>query len=138
MRLCLGPDAPPAQPAAALASLSAMALVMARFWPFERLPLWSCPLRRTLGLPCPSCGMTRAFVRVTHGDLAGALEVSPLGTMLSLASVLLVAYIAVRLTVLRRGLQLETSPRERQRLAAALLLAVLANWSYLLVTRAAG
>jgi len=31
-----------------------------------------CLWRRLLGLNCPGCGMTRSFVSLAHGDLAGA------------------------------------------------------------------
>lgn len=31
-----------------------------------------CLWRRFLGLSCPGCGMTRSFVSLAHGDLAGA------------------------------------------------------------------
>ena len=138
MRLVRGPASSPSESTVAFGSVSAVALLLARLWPFEQLPLWSCPLRRIAGLPCPSCGMTRAFVRVTHGDLAGALKVSPLGLVLALTAALLTAYLAARLTLLRRGPVLETSARERRGLSVLTGLIVLANWSYLLVTRAAG
>lgn len=37
-----------------------------------------CPLYVTTGLYCPGCGMTRAFNRLLHGDVRGALEFNPL------------------------------------------------------------
>ncbi len=37
-----------------------------------------CPLRVALGIPCPSCGLTRATRLALHGDFAGATHLHPL------------------------------------------------------------
>ena len=37
-----------------------------------------CPIYRTLGIPCPSCGMTRAWVCLLHFDIPGAFQMHPL------------------------------------------------------------
>ncbi|MEO8503317.1 MAG: DUF2752 domain-containing protein [Acidobacteriota bacterium] len=37
-----------------------------------------CFVRRFVGLPCPGCGMTRAFAALAHGDLAAAWHWHPL------------------------------------------------------------
>jgi hypothetical protein len=39
---------------------------------------WPCPIRLVLGIPCPTCGITRATRLVLHGDLAGATRMHPL------------------------------------------------------------
>jgi hypothetical protein len=36
-----------------------------------------CMLRRLFDLPCPGCGMTRAFAALARGDLATALAFHP-------------------------------------------------------------
>jgi hypothetical protein len=36
-----------------------------------------CMLRRLLDLPCPGCGMTRAFAALARGDLRAALGFHP-------------------------------------------------------------
>lgn len=133
IHLRLGPKAPPADPLVPFASVSAVLLLLARFFPFETRPVFFCPLRTLSGVPCPGCGMTRAFVRVTHGDLPAALHVSPLGTLLAIAASALVVYTALRLTVLRRGVELHVRGWRW-----GLIGAVAANWVYLLVTGAAG
>ena len=40
---------------------------------FLLLAGYQCPLRFFLGIPCPFCGMTRAFLCVLEGDLAKSL-----------------------------------------------------------------
>ena len=49
-----------------------------------------CPVRHALGIPCPTCGMTRSVVATVHGDLAGAIEAHPFGPLLVLAVLLVV------------------------------------------------
>lgn len=46
---------------------------------------WSiCLARRTFGLACPGCGMTRAMIALLQGDLAGAFRLHPLAPVLAL------------------------------------------------------
>lgn len=44
-------------------------------WYFLSLP---CPLYALTGLPCPGCGMTRAWIAALHLDLAGAFGYHPM------------------------------------------------------------
>jgi hypothetical protein len=37
-----------------------------------------CPLRAVTGLSCPTCGATRAFTRLSRGDLLSAIEFNPI------------------------------------------------------------
>ncbi|MGH4123432.1 MAG: DUF2752 domain-containing protein [Clostridium sp.] len=37
-----------------------------------------CFIRGILGIPCPSCGMTRAYKLLFKGDLVGAFHMHPL------------------------------------------------------------
>lgn len=37
-----------------------------------------CPFYTTTGIPCPSCGMTRAFVSLMHFNLSDAFMYNPL------------------------------------------------------------
>ena len=43
------------------------------------LPMkWPCPVHVIAGVPCPTCGMTRATRLVLHGDLGAATAMHPL------------------------------------------------------------
>jgi hypothetical protein len=55
-----------------------------------------CPLRAITGVPCPFCGMTRGVVDVVHGDVFGALSLSPGAVALAVAAVLLVIGVVPR------------------------------------------
>ncbi|MDB5216292.1 MAG: hypothetical protein JWO86_4219 [Myxococcaceae bacterium] len=39
---------------------------------------WKCPVLLVAGVPCPTCGVTRAFLLALHGDVAGAMRMHPL------------------------------------------------------------
>jgi len=120
----------PSPPMPALAAIALATLAAARLYPFETHPLFACPLRTLTGVACPTCGMTRAFVRTVHGNLAGAAAASPLGTMLALGAAVLVAWTLLRLTVVRRGLHVEFTRQEASVLRAAAVLAIAANWAW--------
>jgi hypothetical protein len=40
---------------------------------------WVCALRSQLGLPCPTCGLTRSIVMSLHGELGMAWRMAPVG-----------------------------------------------------------
>lgn len=42
------------------------------------VPFSTCIVKITTGLPCPACGMTRASLRLLHGDLPGSIAMHPL------------------------------------------------------------
>jgi 1,6-anhydro-N-acetylmuramate kinase len=44
-----------------------------------------CPFKRLTGLPCLSCGTTRAALALLRGDLAVAFHFNPLATALGAA-----------------------------------------------------
>ena len=37
-----------------------------------------CPLKRLTGIPCPTCGATRAVLTLVQGGFAEALQINPL------------------------------------------------------------
>lgn len=54
---------------AAFAALGALVL-------FDVLP-WRCPVAWALGVPCPTCGLTRAVRLAMHGDLGASMRTFP-------------------------------------------------------------
>jgi len=58
------------------------AFLVLRVWvPPEGAAFAICPLRRFTGLPCPGCGMTRAFAHLAKGEWTAALRVHPLAPL---------------------------------------------------------
>lgn len=102
---------------------------------YETLPLHppECGFRRLFGLPCPTCGGTRAMRALSQGHLVEAFRFHPL---LVLAAFACLGWTGLAIRRYRCG-ELPPSPAEQnRRLGRALmggLLLLLANWVYLLL-----
>lgn len=74
----------------ALAGLAGLAAaVVLRVWVPGSGPETSfCFSRRVLGLPCPGCGLTRAFAHLARGEWSAALADHPLAPVLAAEIVL--------------------------------------------------
>jgi hypothetical protein len=65
-------------PAAMMATISGGALsVSAILQPAKMAGTSLCPFFHLTGIQCPFCGMTRAFISITHADFAEAIEYNP-------------------------------------------------------------
>ena len=90
-----------------------------------------CPLRRFLGIPCPTCGTTRVVVALFGGNVREALALNPLtATLLCVGPPLLGFHVLVCGVAATEGLLRRLSGRRLFWWAVALLAA--ANWAYLL------
>ncbi|MBN1623217.1 MAG: DUF2752 domain-containing protein [Clostridia bacterium] len=49
-----------------------------------------CLFRRLTGLPCPSCGMTRAYISLFKGNIANAFFMHPLFPLVPVIMILLI------------------------------------------------
>jgi hypothetical protein len=112
------------------AALFALSFLAARFLPVLELGL-PCPLQALAGIPCATCGMTHAFVHLAHGELQAAFAASPLGAALAGGGWLLALADGLRL-VLALPLP-RLSPWTARALARGGLVALLANWAFLVV-----
>lgn len=116
------------------AAIGAASFAAARFLPVLSLG-YSCPLQAAAGIPCATCGMTRAFVHLAHGQLARAVAASPLGALLAAAAWGLALLGLLRLLV---GWRWPAVPPRAARAAALLgLCALLANWAWLVIAQRA-
>lgn len=70
------------------ATVLAALLVGARLVnPGRPLPFDVCLFKHVTGLPCPTCGMTRALCYAVRGDWAQSVACHPLGPLVALALV---------------------------------------------------
>lgn len=59
------------------------ALVLHAWVPPDGAAFVLCPLRRFTGLPCPGCGLTRAFAHLAKGEWSAAVRAHPLAPLLA-------------------------------------------------------
>lgn len=119
------------------AALTGVVLALARFYPFREHRVITCAFRKTTGLPCPSCGYTRAFCDLAHGDVARAWSESPASLLAFAALAALFLWHAAALAsgrLIRIGPRLRPGPRTATILWALAVLIYLANWIYRLST----
>jgi Protein of unknown function (DUF2752) len=61
-----------------------LAFLVLHFWvPPEGARFVICPFRRLTGLPCPGCGLTRAFAHLAKGEWSAAVLDHPLAPLLA-------------------------------------------------------
>lgn len=108
-------------------------LLVARFIPVARLPFWGCPIRQTTGWPCPGCGLTRVADRLSHGNVLGAWQANPLGTVAAVGFALAAVWMICHLVLGLRSPEVELTPREWTRLRMVLTIAVVVNYAFVVV-----
>ena len=115
-----------------------LALAAAAFVPVDRILSgtgYACGFRMLTGYPCPTCGVTRAFIRTAHFELGWALRLNPLATATLLGTMVYVPYALTAVVLRTRRLRLTHLSRRSIRLLLALCAAlVLGNWAYMIVT----
>ncbi len=89
----------------------------------------SCPFRMLVGIPCLTCGGTRALLALARFDVGAAFGWNPL---VAAAGILFIAGGVVALGAALAGGEVRT-PRPTPLLRAALVLALAANWAFLVV-----
>ena len=118
--------------AALAAATGVVGLLAARTYPLWRSE-WSlvCPIWVIAGIPCPTCGGTRAAAAFAAGDPAAALLWNPLVALLAGGAVLALPWLIAVAGgwVAPPRVPTQLSPALRVVLGGALL----ANWAYLLV-----
>ena len=112
------------------AALSVM--LLRQFWFLVAPILPACPLRTLIGVPCPTCGSTRAGLALIRGDIPGALYLNPLATVAGLAFLLGGVAAPVWLGLGRKVPDLPS--RWPLGLRIAVLAAIVGNWIWLLAS----
>ena len=88
--------------------------------PLRPLPFEVCVFHTVTGIPCPTCGLTRALCRAIQGDFSGSLHMHPAG-LIVLA--VLVTWLGWSLMEAWQGRPLWETGRHRAIRAASVLAA---------------
>lgn len=116
---------------ALLVSLGAFAGLA--FWLWSGLPLPACNFRALTGLPCVTCGATRAAWQFFHGHFAASFRFNPLASCAYCGIVVFDLYaLAVLVTRAPRLRFIDFTHSEKFFLRWSVLLLLAANWAYLL------
>ena len=117
---------------AILAAFAAVGGLAVRFLHLDSLGFTLCTFKATTGIPCMTCGGTRTAALLARGDLAGALAMNPLAAA---AFFVLVPWALADLALWPRGrsLGLSLSARARTAVLVSGVMALIANWVYLIV-----
>ncbi len=109
------------------------AALLATTWLTLRLPWPTCTFRSLTGLPCVTCGATRASLSFFHGHLGAALHFNPLVFVGLCAIALFDLYAVLALTTGARRVRMSFPKTGTRKVAlACVLIAGAGNWIYLL------
>ncbi|HEV3410228.1 MAG TPA: DUF2752 domain-containing protein, partial [Chthoniobacterales bacterium] len=105
----------------------------AALWLWLSLPWPRCNFHALFGIPCLTCGSTRAALALLHGDIFAAWKFNPLATTTLVGLALYNGYALAVLCSERLRVRIPAAMRARWRLGVVLLAAAsLLNWLYLL------
>jgi hypothetical protein len=99
----------------------------------EELPRVICPFRHLTGIPCFTCGGTRAVLALTRGDVHAAFVWNPLVAVSAIAASVWLFYAAVVTALRAPRLRVRLAERDRLLFRAAAWTAIASNWVFLIL-----
>ncbi len=116
--------------AVAVTGLVALAMTSTHVLEIQ-LPL--CPFKTITGLPCPTCGVTRAVMAMTRLDLAAALAFNPLAVAGAILGGIYLLYAAIVLAARLPRLRPRLTARDFTSARVVVIAVLSANWLYLVL-----
>jgi hypothetical protein len=108
-----------------------IALVVTRFLPALTTVLPSCVFRGITGIPCPTCGATRAVMHLSRGDIIASLEMNPLVAIAVVSGMMYFIYSALTFLFNMRRITVIFADNEMNPVRLIVALTVAINWGYL-------
>lgn len=110
--------------------IALVALYLARFLPLLSIAP-SCAFKGLTGMPCPTCGSTRAVVHLSQGKLASALALNPAVTLVMIFAGLFFFYSLITLVFGFRRIGLLLTEREKKIIGIVSLVLLFLQWGWL-------
>ncbi|MFA5072524.1 MAG: DUF2752 domain-containing protein [Nitrospirota bacterium] len=111
-------------------SITLLLLCAARFPELHAL-LPSCVFQDMSGIPCPTCGTSRALISFAQGDIIHAFVHNPMVLIVVSGVLLWFLYSLITLIVSLPRICFEFSPNEKRRIRAGAVVFFMLNWMYL-------
>ena len=119
-----------------LGTLSAAGIVFIAslaIFAFEDRSLVLCPLNRLTGIPCPSCGTTRALLLLFQGHATEALLMNPLVVPATILAIVVPGWIVADLlrgsdSLHQAWISVESVLKKGHPVAWLLVVLIIANW----------
>lgn len=109
---------------ALLAAVTALQLAFAA----TELTAWQCPLKSTLAVACPGCGLTRAMVQFVQGNWQAAIQLHAFAPIVLGAGVLFAAGSVLPQKIRSRMADRLTAFERRTAVSALLIVSMLIYW----------
>ena len=93
-----------------------------------RIITWQCPLRSTLGMPCPGCGLTRAMVLFIQGHWQASISLHVFAPIVLAIGILLATGSALPKRLQQKMVAHVTDFERRTGITALLILSALIYW----------
>jgi hypothetical protein len=114
-------------------SIGLFVALLSRFFPFDRVPLPPCLFHKITGIPCPTCGFTRAFRLMARLRLSDGFLMNPLAALVFAFMVVFVVYAAVVLAFRTPRIRFHLNGRRELNIARVLVaVVVISNWAYII------
>jgi len=107
-------------------------LILTRFDHFILNIMPQCTFHKLTGLPCPSCGATRAGIYLGHFQIVRSFLENPIFFILYITLVFY-ALNSVVGALFHKNIQLQTSRPGKKATLHVVLIVILFNWAYLII-----
>jgi hypothetical protein len=104
-------------------------------WATGAVVLPACVFKVVTGLPCVTCGSTRALAALAAGEVLAAVRWNPLAAAAAFGAVVYVPYGAMTGLAGSRRVRLRLAARDWRFLRAVALVTLAATWAFLVADR---
>jgi Protein of unknown function (DUF2752) len=92
-----------------------------------------CVFKGLTGIPCPTCGSTRAVVQLSHGDFLSAFVMNPLATLCLMSAVLFFFYSLMSAVFALPRVCFFFTNKEKNIMRVGVVMLLFLQWTYLIL-----